>query len=122
MVRQQDRAGVTACDTKLREQHACPQAQRSPATSMPRNAAVGVAGAGRPSTQPAKGLQDTRQQVVFATWDKTMDRCNHAVFQGVLRQGALGTCPHRHVTRLHPEIFSTLLLHLGQGLVLAETQ
>ena len=32
------------------------------------------------------------------------------------------TCPHLHVTWLHPPFFSTGLLHLGQGLVLAAIQ
>jgi hypothetical protein len=32
------------------------------------------------------------------------------------------TWPHLHITRLQPPFFSTGLLHLGQGLVLAASQ
>ena len=39
-----------------------------------------------------------------------------------MQAGEQRTCPHLHVTRLHPEIFSTLELQRGQGLVLAATQ
>jgi hypothetical protein len=53
------------------------------------------------------------QATISRTQDKTHVR--------LLAFGA-PTCPHLHVTWLHPPFFSTSLLHLGQGFVLAVIQ
>lgn len=45
--------------------------------------------------------------------------CTRAMVQ---HQGWVRTWPHLQVTWLHPPFFSTGLLHLGQGLVLARIQ